>query len=188
MRKLTVFNHLTLDGYFSDKNGEVNWAKSATDDTEFNAFVSENASGASEFLFGRKTYELMASYWPSPHALENSPVVAKKMNEAPKTVFSRTLTIGLWNNTKLIKKALATEVRQMKEASGPDIVVFGSGTLVTQLAQENLIDQYQIVVNPIVLGEGRSMFEGIKKKLSLKLIRTRPFNNGCVFLSYEPIL
>jgi dihydrofolate reductase len=184
MRKLAVFNNVTLDGYFVTMNGDMSWAHKQ--DAEWNAFVQANASGGGELLFGRITYEMMASYWPTPHAIKNFPVVAEGMNNLPKAVFSRTLDRASWSNTKLVKGDLAAEVRKMKKQPGKDMVILGSGSIVSQLAQEGLIDEYQVAVNPIVLGKGRTMFDGVKDKLTLKLTKTRPFANGSVVLCYEP--
>ena len=103
MRKLIVFNHVTLDGYFVDANGQMSWAKFGNDDPEYSAFVAENASGGGELLFGRVTYDLMASYWPTPIADQHNPSVAAGMNSMRKVVFSRTLDNASWNNTKLVK-------------------------------------------------------------------------------------
>jgi dihydrofolate reductase len=185
MRKLVVFNTVTLDGYFVDSKGDMSWAHK--NDDEWNAFVSENASGNGMLVFGRITYELMASYWPTPMALQNSPVVAKGMNAMPKIVFSRTLDNASWSNTKLLKGDLATEVRKLKQEPGPDMVILGSGTIVSQLAQQNLIDEYQIALSPSVLGQGRTMFEGVKQKLNFKLTNSRAFRNGNIFLCYQPL-
>ena len=185
MRKLVVFNHVSLDGYFVDVNGSMSWAKSGTKDAEWNAFVAENAKGDSPLLFGRVTYELMASFWPTPMADQHDPVVAERMNKLPKVVFSRTLDKASWSNTKLVKGDMLAEIRKMKKEPGEDMVILGSGSIVSQLAQEGLIDAYQVVVNPIVLGKGRTMFDGVKEKLNLKLTKTRAFGNGNVFLCYE---
>jgi dihydrofolate reductase len=184
MRKLVVFNMVSLDGFFVDRKGDMSWAHK--NDAEWNAFVNENASGNGVLVFGRITYELMASYWPTPMALQNSPVVAKGMNDMPKIVFSRTLVNASWSNTKLVKGDLAAEMRKLKKEPGPDMVILGSGSIVSQLAQQNLIDEYQIALSPIVLGNGRTMFEGVKEKLNLKLTKSRTFGNGTVFACYQP--
>jgi len=184
MRKVIVFNHVTLDGFFTDKNGDMSWAHKQ--DPEWNAFVAQNASGGGQLLFGRITYDLMASYWPTPAALQNSPAVAAGINKVPKVVFSRTLDKASWNNTKRVKGDPAQEVRKMKAAPGEDMVILGSGSIVSQLAQAGLIDEYQIVVSPIVLGEGKTMFDGVQKKLPLTLAKSRTFGNGNVLLCYEP--
>jgi len=186
MRKLIVFNHVSLDGYFTDANGDMTFAQNATLDPEWDAFVAGNASGGGTFVFGRVTYELMASFWPTPLAAENMPDVAERMNNLPKVVFSRTLEEASWNNTKLVKSDLTGEIRRMKQEEGDGMVIFGSGTIIAQLAQEGLIDEYQVVVDPIALGNGRIMFDGMKEKLPLKLTKTRTFGNGNVLLCYEP--
>ena len=189
MSKLVVFNHVSLDGYFVDGAGSMGWAKGgrATQDAEWDAFVAENAKGEGRLVFGRITYELMTSYWPTPLAKQHDPVVAERMNQMAKVVFSRKLDKATWNNTKLVKGDLATEMRKMKNEPGADMVILGSGSIVAQLAQAGLIDAYQVVVNPIVLGKGRTMFDGLKENLNLKLAKSRAFGNGNVFLSYEPI-
>ena len=185
MRKVVAFEQVSLDGYFADGNGDMSWAHKQ--DAEWNAFVGSNASGGGVLLFGRVTYELMASVWPTPAAMERAPVVAEGMNNMPKVVFSRTLEKASWKNTTLVKGDLVVEVRKLKHESGPDMVILGSGSIVSQLAQAGLIDGFQIVVNPIVLGKGKTLFEGVKEKLTLKLINTRAFNNGNVVLYYEPL-
>ena len=185
MKKLLVFQHMSLDGYFVDKNGDMSWAKKDNDE-EFNAFASENAKGGGVLLFGRVTYGLMASFWPTPQALENLPIVAERMNNGPKIVFSRTMKKASWNNTRLVKGDLVSEIRQMKKEPGEGMAILGSGSIVAQLAEEDVIDEYQIVVNPIALGGGRTMFDGIKEKLNLKLTKSKTFRNGKVFLCYEP--
>jgi dihydrofolate reductase len=184
MRKLIVFNNVSLDGYFVDAEGDMSWAH--RQDAEWSAFVGENARGGGVLLFGRKTYELMAGYWPTPMAEQNSPEVAKGMNNFSKVVFSRTLDTASWKNTRLVKGDLATEVRKMKSQVGEGMAILGSGNLVAQLASEELIDEYQIALSPVVLGNGRTMFEGVKKRLNLKLMKTRAFTNGNVMLWYEP--
>jgi len=186
MRKLTAFNNVTLDGYFTGANGDFSWAHAGNDDAEYNAFVADNAKGGGQLLFGRVTYELMASYWPTPIATRNDPAVAERMNSLPKVVFSRTLDRPSWNNTKLVKGGLAAEVRAMKQEPGKDMAILGSGSIVAQLAQEALIDEFQLVVNPVVLGRGRTMFDGVKEALSLKLTKSRTFGNGKVLLCYLP--
>jgi dihydrofolate reductase len=186
MARLVVFNNVTLDGYFSDKNGGMSWAHRETQDAEFNAFVAENSKSDGALLFGRITYELMASYWPTPQASKNDPVVAEGMNRLLKFVFSRTLGKVSWSNTKLLKGDLGTEVRRLKQESRENIAILGSGSLVAQLAPQGLIDEFQVMVNPVILGAGRTMFDGMKEKLALKLIKTRAFGNGNVLLCYAP--
>lgn len=186
MRKLIVFNQVSLDGYFTDENGDMSWAHRQNGDPEWKAFGEANASGGGELIFGRVTYEMMKSYWPTPDAKKNEPVIAEGMNKLPKVVFSKTLNDASWNNTKIVKGDLPAEIQKMKMESGPQMVIMGSGTIVSQLTEEGLIDEYQLVVVPIILGKGRTMFEGVDKKLAVKPTKTRTFANGNVFMVYEP--
>jgi len=186
MRELVAFINVTLDGYFTGPNGDLSWAHRGNTDAEWNAFVADNAQSGGLLLLGRVTYELMASYWPTPRAMENDPVVAEGMNNLPKVVFSRTLDEASWKNTELVKGDMAAEVRKLKQEPGKGMAILGSGSVVSQLAQAGLIDEYQFVVNPVALGQGKTLFAGIREKLTLKLTKTRPFSNGNVLLSYEP--
>lgn len=165
MRKLLVFNHVSLDGYFVDANGAMSFAHKDNQNEEWNAFVEGNASGGGMLLFGRVTYELMASFWPTPFAAESMPVVAKQMNNLSKVFFSRTLDKSLWNNTKLMKGDLTNEIRNMKREPGEGMVILGSGSIVSQLAQHGLIDEYQSIVNLGALGKGRTMLDGVKESV-----------------------
>jgi dihydrofolate reductase len=184
MRKLIVFNSISLDGYFTDENNDMSWAHK--NDPEWNEFSAENAKGGGTLLFGRVTYDLMVSFWPTPAAMEMMPEVAEGMNNLPKVVFSRTMDEADWKNTKLVKSNMIEEVRKMKNQSGDDMVILGSGSIVSQLSERRLIDEYQFVVCPIILGKGRTMFEGLTEKLNMKRTKSRTFQNGNVVISYEP--
>jgi dihydrofolate reductase len=109
------------------------------------------------------------------------------MNKLQKHVFSTTLDKAAWNYTRLFKGDMTAEVRKLKQEPGPDIVIMGSGSVVAQLADAGLIDEYQIVLNPLVVGGGRTLFEGVKRKLPMKLVKSRTFGNGNVVLFYEPL-
>jgi dihydrofolate reductase len=183
MRKLIVFNNISLDGYFTDANSDMSWAHQNADE-EWNKFTSENASGGGVLLFGRKTYDLMVSFWPTKQAYDMMPQVAEGMNNLPKVVFSRTMDKAEWNNTKLVKGNIVEEVSGMKSEPGDDMVIMGSGTIVSQLTQERLIDEYQIIVHPLVLGSGRTRFQGVKQQVPLKRVNSRTFGNGNVLLTY----
>jgi len=185
MPRLTAFEQVSLDGFFVDARGDMSWAHKQ--DPEWNEFTAQNASGGDgALLFGRVTYEMMAGFWPTPQARETMPAVAEGMNSMPKVVFSRTLREASWQNTRLVKGDMIAEVRRMKKEPGPDMVILGSGSVVSQLAEAGLIDALQIVVNPIVLGRGRTLFETVKKTIPLRRVGSRPFGNGNVVLSYEP--
>lgn len=191
MRKLIVFNSMSLDGYFAGKDGDLSWAENPIKDPEWDAFVAGNARSGDRsgglLVLGRITYQMMASYWPTPAALQNNPAVAEGINKMQKVVFSRTLDRPSWQNTRLVKDGLFDEIRRLKNEPGADMVILGSGSLVSQLTQERLIDEYQIVVVPVVLGQGRTMFDGVQDKLNLKLTATRSFRSGNVVLTYQPV-
>jgi dihydrofolate reductase len=188
MRRLTVFNNVSLDGYFVDANGGMAFAHKDSDDPEWNDFVSQNAGGGGALLFGRVTYDMMAGFWPTPHAKAAMPSVAEGMNRMPKYVVSRTMTEASWNNTTVLEGDLVAAIRALKQGAGPDVVILGSGSIVAQLAPAKLIDEYQLIVKPVILGGGRTMFDGIPVPITLKPTRTRTFANGSVLLCYQPVV
>jgi dihydrofolate reductase len=151
MRKVTSFNFITLDGNFKGPKGDIGRHRHGAEENEF---ASENLKYRGTLLFGRKTYEMMASYWPTPIAIKNDPIVAEGMNNADKIVFSRTLKKVEWNNTRLVKDNIVEEIKKMKQQPGKDMTVLGSGSILTQFAEKGLIDEYQIMVDPVVLGDG----------------------------------
>jgi dihydrofolate reductase len=186
MGKLIVFNHVTLDGFFTDEKGDMSFAHHHHGDAEWNAFVEQNAGGGGALLFGRITYEMMAGYWPTAQAQQSMPGVAERMNGMPKVVFSRSLTQVSWSNTTLLHGDLVNEVRKLKVTSATDVTILGSGSIVAQLAPEGVIDEYQLIVNPIVLGKGRTMFDDVTKRVALQPTRSRTFRNGNILLCYVP--
>ncbi len=183
MRKLIAFNMVTLDGFFEGPNHDINWH---VVDDEFNQFAIEQTSMFGTILFGRVTYQLMASYWPTPAASTDDPIVAGLMNTLPKVVFSRTLQKAEWNNTRLIKNNIAEEVLKMKQQPGNDLAVLGSANLLSTLMQMDLIDEHWIMVNPVVLGSGNPLFKGVNHQINLKLLKSRTFRSGNVLLYYQP--
>ena len=186
MPTVMVFNQISLDGYFTDATGDMSWAHEGADDAEWKEFTSGNASGtASTLVFGRITYQMMEAFWPTPQAMAQMPVVAEGMNRRKKVVFSKTLDTASWQNTTLVRTDPVEAVRKMKAESGDDMVIMGSGKIISQLASEGLIDEYSIVVNPIALGKGRTMFEGVKAPVNLKRTSTREFKNGNILTVYS---
>ncbi len=173
----------SLDGYFEGPNREIDWHNV---DEEFNEFAIDQLNSVDTILFGRVTYELMRRYWPTKQAIENDPIVAGKMNCLEKIVFSRTLDKVEWQNSRLVKENAAAEIARLKEQIGKDMIIFGSSDLATTLIPEGLIDEYRIMVNPIVLGKGKSLFKGLKDRLKLKLMKTQTFRSGNVLLYYQP--
>ena len=184
MRNVFLFMMVTLDGFFEGPNQEIDWHNV---DEEFNEFAIQQLDEVDTLLFGRVTYEGMASFWPTPFAKENDPIVAEKMNSIPKIVFSKTLDKAEWNNSRLVKEHVAEEISKLKQQAGRDLAIFGSSNLTASLLHMGLIDELRIMVNPVVLGNGNSLFKGIHDKLKLKLIKTRTFNSGNVLLYYQPV-
>jgi dihydrofolate reductase len=184
MRKVFLFMMVTLDGFFEGPNHEIDWHNV---DEEFNEFAIHQLDDVDMLLFGRVTYQLMASYWPTPFAKEDDPIVADKMNTVPKLVFSKTLDKAEWNNSRLVKENVAEEIAKLKQQQGRDLAIFGSSNLAVSLIQMGFIDELRIMVNPVVLGNGNPLFKGIHEKLNLKLLKTRTFRSGNVLLYYQPI-
>ncbi|HVU04507.1 MAG TPA: dihydrofolate reductase family protein [Polyangiaceae bacterium] len=183
MAKLNSFTNVTLDGYFADRDGEMGFFHEQ--DPEWTAFTEKNASGGGALLFGRKTYEMMASFWPTDMARKQMPVVADKMNRSRKFVVSRTLGTAPWENTQVLAGELATEIRRLK-SSDMDVAILGSGSLVAQLAALSLIDELTLAVHPLVLGRGKNLFEGVQQRFPLRLAKTRAFGNGTIVSTYVP--
>ena len=184
MAKLSVSNFISLNGFYKGANEDISWNKQREE--EEHQYAVESLKKDDILLFGRKTYELMVSYWTSKMALESDPMVAERMNNSDKMVFSNKLETVGWNKTKLIKGNIVEETKKIKKDSENDITILGSGTIVTQLADAGLIDKYELIVYPLVLGEGTPLFNGIKSKLELKLIEMKTFKSGTVIYIYEP--
>ncbi len=180
MKKLRVFESISIDGYFTDRGGDMSWAHAGQDDAEFAGWVGDNASRGGELLFGRVTYQMMEAFWPTPLAAQQMPVVAKGMNAAKKHVASRSLK-PTWNNTHLLQGELVEAVRALKGGEGPGITVLGSGDVAAQLGEAGLVDEYQFVIIPIALGAGRTVFTAGRK---LRLVDQRAFRSGNVVVTY----
>jgi len=183
MRKVFLFNMTTLDGFFEGPNQDISWHNV---DEEFNEFAIDQLNETGTLLFGRITYQGMASYWPTDAAIHDDPEVAGLMNSLSKIVFSRTLDKPEWNNSRLVKNNVVEEVSKLKQQPGKDIAIFGSSDLAVTLAEQGLIDEYRIIVNPLFLGGGTPLLKGIKEKVNLKLLNARIFKAGNVLLYYAP--
>jgi len=179
MRKIIVSNYVSLDGYFAGPNGEIDWF---VWDEETAEYSKELAESIDTILFGRVTYELMASYWPT--VTTEDPMITEYMNRSVKIVFSRTLERADWKNTRLIKAMNKEEILDLKKQPGKDMVIYGSGSIVSALAQWGFIDDYRLFVNPVVLGSGKPMFKGLNERLKLKLCDIKTFHCGVVLLQY----
>jgi dihydrofolate reductase len=184
MRKLFSFNMISLDGFFEGPDRDINWHKV---DDEFNEFAIEQTSSVAALLFGRVTYQLMESYWPTPDALKNDPVIAGLMNSLPKIVFSRTLEKVDWNNSRLVRENISEEITSLKKQTGKDVAVFGSANLLFTLMELDLVDEHRVMINPVLLGKGNSLFGSLKDRVNLRLLKSRTFKSGNILLYYEPV-
>ncbi len=182
MRKIIVFENVTLDGFMAGSKGEIDWA---IRDEEVTQYSKEGQDSTAMFLFGRVTYEMMASFWPTPAGKSANPVFAEVLNNTPKIVFSTTLKKADWHNTQVIKELTKDEILKLKQQPGKNMMIFGSGTIVNQLTKLELVDEYQLMVNPVILGKGKPLFKDIKDRINLKLLNTKTFSNGIVLLQYQ---
>lgn len=182
MNKLSSFTFITLNGFFKGPNEDTSWHHHGGEASEYS-----NTSSANDniLLFGRKTYEMMAAFWPGPVAQEQFPIVAENMNKAEKLVCSTQLKETSWSNTTILNGDIVEKVRELKQLGNKNITILGSGSIITQLADAGLIDQFTIMLDPVTLGNGTSLFNGIKNPLELKLTSTRVFKDGIVLLNYE---
>jgi dihydrofolate reductase len=183
VRKLVSFMVVTLDGYTEGPNGEFDFWNI---DDAFNEFSVSQLNDIDTLLFGRVTYEGMASYWPTPAGQQDDPAIADRMNRVDKVVFSTTLDKADWQNTTLVKGNVADEISKLKQQPGKDLAVFGSSDFTVSLLEQGLVDELRVMVNPILLGAGKSLFTGLDNRVPLKLQTTTTFSSGNVLLSYRP--
>jgi dihydrofolate reductase len=183
MRRVIFQMLISLDGYFEGPEKEIDWHNV---DDEFNDYAIDFLNSVDTILFGRLTYELMAAYWPTETATTNDPILAEKMNSLEKIVFSTTLKRAEWNNTILCNKDIADKVYNFKQSRGKNIAIFGSSDLAIALLPSGLIDELNILINPVILSRGKSLFSGINRRLNLTLIKTKIFRSGNVMLCYSP--
>ncbi len=197
MRRIMMFNRITADGYFAAPDGNLNWA---VQEEELEKQAVTNMPGNDTILFGRRTYEMFAGFWP--HALDDSPTspdphhagrrssemraMATMLNESTKVVFSRTLKEVTWKNSRLVHEFDPREIAAMKQQPGKGMIIFGSGTIVSALTRHGLIDEFQFVVSPIFLGAGRLLLQDLAKSVKLELLDARPYKSGNVMLRYAP--
>ncbi len=184
MRNVIMLNRVSIDGFFAGPHGEIDWF---IPDPEVDKMV--HGAAADTVLFGRVTYELFEKHWPKaavdPKTPEGERQMANELNQMTKVVFSRTLKKVTWEKSRLVRGDVAEEVRRLKQAKGSGIIIFGSGTIVQQLASEGLIDDYWFVLTPVILGAGKQLFTGVKKT-HLELVEAKSFKSRNVVLHYRP--
>ena len=189
MRRLIVSNLMSLDGFVAGPKGELDWFvhEGFMIGTEFGKYAQEMISSVDAILLGRLTYEEFSGYWPT--ATDNDPIITERINNLPKIVFSKTLAKvewGKWNNARLVNGNAAEEVRRLKQQAGRDLVIYGSAELVSTLMKEKLIDELQLVIQPVVLGNGKPEFKDLNERHTLKLIEAKPYKSGAVLVRYHP--
>jgi dihydrofolate reductase len=190
MRRVIVSNIMSLDGFVSGPNGELDWFVHAgfVKGTELGEYARTIINNIDAILLGRLTYEEFSSYWPT--AKNDDPVITERINNLPKFVFSRSLkqvAWGDWGTARLVKEDAAAAVSKMKREPGKDMVIYGSATLVSVLMKAGLIDEYQLVVYPVVLGKGRPEFMDLNERHPLSLMDVKQFKSGAVKLVYQPL-
>ncbi len=186
MRKIIVFNLISIDGYFAGVDGNIDWHNV---DDEFNDFAVSQTKTFSAIIFGKTTYKMFEDYWPTalkdPSTSPEDRQIAQAIEDMEKIVFSKSLEKVTWNNTNLYHEINKEEIKDWKKAEGGPMVIFGSGTIVQQLAGLGLIDEYRLMINPIILGSGKPMFRNVVKT-TLKLVDSKVFKSGNVLLTYVP--
>lgn len=180
MRSLMWQMMISLDGRFEGKDGALDWH---VVDAEFTDYVEEMLAATATILFGRRTYEGLAGYWPTATTRE-----APRMNELPKVVFSRSLQRAEWSHSRIVRHDPVTEIEWLRREEGDGgLSLFGSSHLAGQLLKAGLIDEVRLLLCPVILGGGRSLLEGLEDRYSLRLEATRQLGSGVLILSYSPV-
>ena len=188
MRKIITTTWVTLDGFIAGPNEELDWV---IVDEEMGIYEDDLVSAADTLLLGRVTYQSFAGSWPhvpdNPNASEGEKAYARKLNAMRKIVFSKTLPTVEWNNSSLVKEVFPEDITKLKHEPGRDMLIYGSASLVRTLTNHGLIDEYQLLVHPVVLGGGKPLFQDIKDRRKLQLVKTKTFSSGVVGLYYQPV-
>lgn len=183
MRKIILSMVISLDGFVSGENGDCSWHVM---DQEMHDYMDAFLDTADTLLYGRVAYDMMLQYWPAAEFddsnTEKTRSFAKKMNQKEKIIFSRTLEKGLWN-ARVVKENIALEIEHLKSKPGKDLVLFAGANTAQFFMEQNLIDEYRLIVNPILLGNGQRLFNNFQQKLNL--IETQTFQCGNVLLVYR---
>jgi dihydrofolate reductase len=180
---LASFIITSLDGFHEGPNGEFDWP---IVDEEFRDFAIRQLDAADTLGFGRATYDHMAAYWPTDQAEANDPAIASRMNSKPKLVFSTALEHADWSNTTVVEGEAAERIEAVKAASGGELLVIGSAHLTACFVAAGVLDELRIMIAPVVIGQGRSLFEDLKDRVGLSLAHVRQFDSDSLLLTYRP--
>ena len=175
--------NVSLNGCFEGPNHDISFFRG---EDKFDAFSPEEGNEVDTILLGHRTYDKMKSFWPTPQAQAMAPEIAKFMNEKQKVVAAHKPFEPGWRNVTVISGSVAEEVRKLKTQAGKTIIMMGSNELCVSLMQEGLVDEFQLLVNPVVIGNGTPLFKGLPETAKMKLTSTREFKSGNVLLTYEP--
>jgi dihydrofolate reductase len=185
MRKLVSFMHISLDGFTTNSKGQMNWVLA---DEEMFDVAGEQTQKSDTAIYGRGTYQIMQAYWPTaadqPNATKHDIEHSAWYKSVQKIVVSKTLKSSEIMNATIISENLPDEIRKLKEGDGKEIVMFGSPTLTRFLTEEDLIDEYWLFINPIMLGQGNPLFKNLSHEIKLKLLTSKTFASGVVCLHY----
>lgn len=183
MRRLFVFMMVSIDGYFEGVNHDFSWSNA--DNQEFEDFALENLSNTDALVMGHRTYDVMETFWPTDEAKESDPRTAAFMTNTMKYVASRQGFEPEWENVTVKVGDPVAWVQELKQADGKDIAILASSELCVSLIEANVIDEYQIMYNPLALGAGTPVFNGLNHRVDFELLSSRPFKNGNVLLTYK---
>lgn len=182
-RRLYIANMISADGYFEGQGQDLSWHNV---DAEYTDYSIDMLESVDRLLFGRKTWEMMAAYWSTEQAQKNDPQVAGLMNSLPKYLCSRTLKKAEWQNSHIVREPVLDTIRSWKKEEGRDIAVFGSSELCKSLLQAGLVDELRLIVTPVLLGQGHSLFEGLAASTRLTLMGLQSFASGNILIRYKP--
>jgi dihydrofolate reductase len=181
MRKVILKMDVSLDGFVNAQGGKVDWIFESVDD-DLKTCITDMLWQADVHIMGRATYHNMVEYWPS-----STHKYAPPMNEKPKVIFSKTLKETNWKHSRVVNGDMTEEIVRLKQQDGNNILAHGGATFAQSLSRLGLIDEYRLIVHPIVLGNGLSLFKGLPERINLKLLDTRVFNTGAVLHTYQPV-
>lgn len=183
MPALRAFTFLSLNGLYKGEGDDIGWHRHGEEEARYS---EESLAAGHTLVFGRRTYDMMASFWPTPEAAEAYPAVAAGMNRSDKIVLSRRPFDPTWTNTEVVTGDIVAEMRKRKQGTGRDMTILGSGEIVSLFADAGLIDEFEIMIDPVAIPEGTRIFHGIRRPIDLRLVGSRVLGSGTLLLTYRP--